>query len=125
MSFDVTTDLGINVGRNSREQTVAPGRTRRYRWFADQEGAFNLRDGADVLHHAAHGLIGALVVECAQCTVSNGLARRALNRLVLCEAICLGRTVGASRCAELVEGGTARFRGRHAAAGWVAAVHRR
>ncbi|WP_437499726.1 copper oxidase [Sorangium sp. So ce1099] len=79
VAYDVRTDDGANVGRNER-QTVAPGESREYTWYAGElsqkdgrwgpaepraveYGAINLRDMADVVNHGMHGAIGALIIE--------------------------------------------------------------
>ncbi|HEX8501288.1 MAG TPA: Ig-like domain-containing protein [Pyrinomonadaceae bacterium] len=77
VEYDVRTSDGANVGLNDR-QTVAPGETRKYRWYAgkvtvnaDQSrtatpieyGAINLTDYGDIMKHGSHGAGGVLVVE--------------------------------------------------------------
>ncbi|AGP38826.1 multicopper oxidase domain-containing protein [Sorangium cellulosum] len=79
VAYDVRTDDGANVGFNE-EQTVAPGESREYTWYAGEfaqkdsrwgpvepraveYGAINLRDMADVVNHGMHGAVGALVIE--------------------------------------------------------------
>ncbi|WP_437661010.1 multicopper oxidase domain-containing protein [Sorangium sp. So ce1182] len=79
VAYDVRTDDGANVGLNE-PQTVAPGESREYTWYAGEfsqkdgrwgpvapraveYGAINLRDMADVVNHGMHGAVGALVVE--------------------------------------------------------------
>ncbi|WP_223762015.1 copper oxidase [Corallococcus sp. AS-1-6] len=81
VNVDVNTDDGANVGLNA-QQTVPPGATRTYRWFAGEFksspwtspypvgqvtpmefGIVNLRNMADVVNHGMHGGIGALVIE--------------------------------------------------------------
>jgi len=77
LEYDVRTSDGANVGINDR-QTVAPGETRKYRWYAgkvtvnpDQSrtatpieyGAINLTDYGDIMKHGSHGAGGVLVVE--------------------------------------------------------------
>ncbi|AUX24445.1 multicopper oxidase [Sorangium cellulosum] len=79
VTYDVRTDDGANVGYNE-EQTVPPGESREYTWYAGEIattdppwgvpqakpvefGAINLRDMADVVNHGMHGAIGALIVE--------------------------------------------------------------
>ncbi len=73
---------GARVGLNS-DSTVAPGGTRTYLWYAGEIatnkkgtrivgiphefGAIALQDMGDVVKHASHGAIGALVVE-PQCS---------------------------------------------------------
>lgn len=79
--LDVNTDDGANVGLNV-PQTVPPGTTRIYRWYAGdyfsapktwlspratalpmEYGVVNLRNMADVVNHGMHGSIGALIIE--------------------------------------------------------------
>ncbi|WP_437573985.1 copper oxidase [Sorangium sp. So ce887] len=79
VAYDVRTDDGANVGFNE-EQTVAPGDSREYTWYAGEfsqkdgrwgpvepraveYGAINLRDMADVVNHGMHGAVGALIIE--------------------------------------------------------------
>lgn len=37
LHYDPVCDSGINVGYNNREQTVAPGESKKYLWYADKE----------------------------------------------------------------------------------------
>jgi FtsP/CotA-like multicopper oxidase with cupredoxin domain len=68
LRYDMHTSDGANVGANLL-QTVAPGSSVTYQWFADRElGPVLLQDVADFLHHRRHGLIGALIVEPANAT---------------------------------------------------------
>jgi hypothetical protein len=61
-------DRGIDVG-NEANQTVAPGGTRTYAWFADEElGIVPLESLAAPADDALAGLYGALVVEPAGAT---------------------------------------------------------
>ncbi|XXY23657.1 copper oxidase [Sorangium sp. So ce216] len=77
VAYDVARSDGANVGQNG-DQTVAPGKRRKYRWYAGdvsvtpdggirwqpvEFGAINLTDMADVVNHGMHGAIGALIVE--------------------------------------------------------------
>ena len=74
VAYDVTTSDGANIGQND-EQTVGPGESRKYTWYAGatgkdgapwvplELGAINLKDMADVVNHGMHGAIGALIVE--------------------------------------------------------------
>ncbi|WP_438022831.1 multicopper oxidase domain-containing protein [Sorangium sp. So ce233] len=79
VAYDVRTDDGANVGLNE-PQTVPPGASREYTWYAGEfsqkdgrwgpvepraveYGAINLRDMADVVNHGMHGAIGALIIE--------------------------------------------------------------
>lgn len=79
VNYDVNTDDGANIGLNA-VQTVAPGKSRTYRWYAGEFksspkgevigkpkpmefGIVNLRNMADVVNHGMHGAIGALIIE--------------------------------------------------------------
>ena len=63
LKYDVLGSDGATVGFNY-DQTVAPGESITYRWFADQElGACTLTGLADIRNHRHHGLFGALIVE--------------------------------------------------------------
>jgi len=62
-AVDPEQSLGINLGNNP-VQTVAPGETRTYHYFVEQElGAVAIRDFGDPIAHARKGLYGALIVE--------------------------------------------------------------
>lgn len=64
LQYDPVYDSGINVGYNSREQTVGPGESKRYLWRADREyGACILQSFGDMRNHRNHGLFGAVIVE--------------------------------------------------------------
>ncbi|MFF8597540.1 multicopper oxidase domain-containing protein [Streptomyces sp. NPDC015232] len=67
LDFDVRTDDGAHVGRNS-DSTVKPGSSRTYRWYAAEPGVVLLRSHADVISHPRRGLVGVLVVEEADAT---------------------------------------------------------
>ena len=65
LSYDVTRSDGATVGYNF-DQTVAPGETTQYTWYAQpgiQDGAVNLLDFGDRRGHRHHGLYGSLMVE--------------------------------------------------------------
>lgn len=74
VAYDITKSDGANVGQND-DQTVGPGESRKYTWYAGsvgvngntwvplELGAVNLKDMADVVNHGMHGAIGALIVE--------------------------------------------------------------
>ncbi|HEX8456549.1 MAG TPA: hypothetical protein VF656_04440 [Pyrinomonadaceae bacterium] len=77
LEYDVRTSDGANVGLNDR-QTVAPGQTTSYRWYAGrvdvtpegirtatpiEYGAINLTDYGDIMKHGSHGAIGMIVIE--------------------------------------------------------------
>ena len=66
LSYDIKTSDGANVGKNP-DQTIAPGESKTYLWYADVEGPVLLQDMADVKNHRHHGLVGALIVEPKGC----------------------------------------------------------
>ena len=64
LTYDPVRDSGINVGYNNREQTVGPGESKKYLWYADKEyGSCILQSFGDMRNHRYHGLFGALIVE--------------------------------------------------------------
>lgn len=64
LHYDPVCDSGINVGYNNREQTVGPGESKRYLWYADQEyGACILQSFGDMRNYRYHGLFGAVIIE--------------------------------------------------------------
>lgn len=64
LQYDVWSDSGINVGFNHREQTVGPGESKKYLWYADKEyGSCILQSFGDMRNHRYHGLFGAVIVE--------------------------------------------------------------
>lgn len=64
LSYNPVCDSGINVGFNNREQTVGPGESKKYLWYADQEyGSCMLQSFGDMRNHRYHGLFGAVLVE--------------------------------------------------------------
>lgn len=64
LQYDPVCDSGINVGYNSKEQTVGIGESKRYFWKADREyGACILQSFGDMRNHRYHGLFGAVIVE--------------------------------------------------------------
>ncbi|MBV9927214.1 MAG: copper oxidase [Acidobacteria bacterium] len=77
VEYDVRTSDGANIGINDA-QTVAPGQTVFYRWYAGrvdvspngartaqpiEYGVTNLTDYGDIMKHGSHGAIGSLVIE--------------------------------------------------------------
>ncbi|MBA2664252.1 MAG: copper oxidase [Bradymonadaceae bacterium] len=76
LSYNPQQGDGANIGFN-KLQSVPPGESSVFRWYAGvwrrqgnqlittpvEFGAINLRSMADVVNHAAHGAIGALIVE--------------------------------------------------------------
>ena len=81
LEYDVRTSDGANVGLNDK-QTVSPGASRRYRWYAGKVsvtngvrtaqpiefGSINLTDYGDIMKHGSHGAGGVLVIEPAGST---------------------------------------------------------
>ncbi|MCX0360670.1 multicopper oxidase domain-containing protein [Clostridium perfringens] len=64
LRFDPVTDSGINVGYNNLEQTVKPGDSKTYSWYADEEyGTCLLSSLTDIRNHRYHGLFGAIIIE--------------------------------------------------------------
>ena len=64
LQYDPVCDSGINVGYNSREQTVEIGESKKYLWRADREyGSCILQSFGDMRNHRHHGLFGAVIVE--------------------------------------------------------------
>ncbi|MEO6121676.1 MAG: hypothetical protein ABIW46_09535, partial [Acidimicrobiales bacterium] len=64
LAYDPATSGGVAAGREP-DQTVAPGATRTYTWFASPEVGPTtalLRDGGDVLANPGLGMYGAVVV---------------------------------------------------------------
>ena len=67
LRYDVRYSDGATVGFN-RDQTVGPGQSILYRWWADdvtpgELGATNLVDFGDVRGHRHHGLFAGLIIE--------------------------------------------------------------
>lgn len=64
LHYDAAADSGINVGYNLKEQTVAPGESRKYLWYADKEyGACLIQSFGDMRNHRYHGLFGTIIIE--------------------------------------------------------------
>ncbi|MGN0425811.1 MAG: hypothetical protein ACI4FY_10885 [Acetatifactor sp.] len=64
LHYDPVCDSGINVGFNNREQTVGPGESKKYLWYADREyGACMIQSFGDMRNHRYHGLFGAIMIE--------------------------------------------------------------
>lgn len=62
--YDPVCDSGINVGFNNREQTVGPGESKKYLWYADNEyGSCVVQSFGDMRNHRYHGLFGAIIIE--------------------------------------------------------------
>jgi manganese oxidase len=71
LSYNVTSSDGATVGYNF-DQTVAPGESMTYTWYAQPgigDGAVNLLDFGDRRGSRHHGLYGSLMVEPAGSTV--------------------------------------------------------
>lgn len=61
--YDPLNSGGITVGYNP-DQTVGPGESITYRWYADKElGTCMLVDMGDIMNHRGHGLWGSLIIE--------------------------------------------------------------
>ena len=64
LSYDPICDSGINVGYNNREQTVGPGESKKYLWYADKEyGSCLIQSFGDMRNHRYHGLFGTILIE--------------------------------------------------------------
>lgn len=63
LKLNNSTDGGVNVGYQE-EQTIAPGESRTYTWYADAEyGTCTLSSYGDLRNHRYHGLFGAIIIE--------------------------------------------------------------
>ncbi|MBI3979136.1 MAG: chitobiase/beta-hexosaminidase C-terminal domain-containing protein [Chloroflexi bacterium] len=81
--YDVRGSDGATVGYN-RDQTVGPGESTLYRWYADdvapgELGAINLTDYGDVRGHRHHGLFAALNVEPKNATYHHPLTGKPIR----------------------------------------------
>lgn len=64
LRFNPITDSGVNVGYNDYEQTVKPGKSKTYLWYADEEyGTCLISSLTDIRNHRYHGLFGAIIIE--------------------------------------------------------------
>lgn len=55
---------GVNVGCNEEDQTVGPGDSKTYEWYADYDyGTCSLNSFGDLRNHRYHGLFGAIIIE--------------------------------------------------------------
>lgn len=64
LKYNQIKSSGINIGYNKDEQTVAPGESKKYLWYADKEyGACQLQSFGDMRNHRYHGLFGAIIIE--------------------------------------------------------------
>ncbi|MEE9278776.1 MAG: hypothetical protein V3V67_01245, partial [Myxococcota bacterium] len=65
LAYDPNDSLGINLGYNRGDQTVGPGRSRTYTFYAHpeyEESAALVSDWGDVTKHVRDGLYAALIV---------------------------------------------------------------
>ncbi|MEO3215309.1 multicopper oxidase domain-containing protein [Romboutsia sp. 1001216sp1] len=64
LKFDPINSSGINIGYNDVDQTVGPGESIEYLWYADEEyGTCLLSSFTDIRNHRYHGLFGAIIIE--------------------------------------------------------------
>ena len=65
LAYDPKDSLGINVGNNPGDQTIAPGESRTYTFYAHPdygEAAALVTDWGDVTSHQRDGLYGSIIV---------------------------------------------------------------
>ena len=65
LAYDPNDSLGANVGRNRGDQTVAPGQSRTYTFYAHPEfgeAAALVTDYGDVTSNVRNGLYGAIII---------------------------------------------------------------
>lgn len=65
LAFDPKDSLGINLGRNPGDQTIAPGESRTYTYYADPstgEITSLVWDGGDMMLNPRNGLFGAIII---------------------------------------------------------------
>ena len=65
LAYDPKDSLGINLGNNKGDQTIAPGETRTYTFYAHPEygeAAALVSDWGDVTTHPRDGLYGAVII---------------------------------------------------------------
>jgi len=65
MAFDPKDSMGINAGNNPGDQTVAPGQSRTYTYYAHPEFGENaalIQDWGNVLENPRNGLFGTVVI---------------------------------------------------------------
>jgi hypothetical protein len=65
MAFDPKDSTGINVGNNGGDQTVAPGQSRTYTYYAHPEFGENgalIQDWGNVVSNPRDGLFGAIII---------------------------------------------------------------
>ncbi|TAJ34375.1 MAG: hypothetical protein EPO64_00860, partial [Nitrospirae bacterium] len=65
LAFDPKDSMGLNVGNNGGDQTVAPGQSRTYTYYAhpaNKETTSLVWDGGNIVVNPRNGLYGAIVV---------------------------------------------------------------
>lgn len=65
LAFDPKDSLGLNVGNNPGDQTIAPGESRTYTYYAhpeNKETTSLVWDGGNIVTNPRNGLFGAVVV---------------------------------------------------------------
>ncbi|HZS11956.1 MAG TPA: hypothetical protein VFA38_06880, partial [Nitrospirales bacterium] len=65
LAFDPRESLGLNVGNNPGDQTIAPGESRTYTYYAhpeNKETTSLVWDGGNIVTNPRNGLFGAVVV---------------------------------------------------------------
>ncbi|MFZ5862512.1 MAG: multicopper oxidase domain-containing protein [Nitrospirota bacterium] len=65
VAFDPKDSMGINVGNNAGDQTVAPGQSRNYTFYAHPEFGENaalIQDWGNVVSNPRDGLFGAIII---------------------------------------------------------------
>lgn len=78
LKYDVRGSDGATVGFNP-DQTIGPGESITYRWFADEEGTYLLQSFGDVRNHRHRGLFGVLVVEPYGATYHHSMTGKRLH----------------------------------------------
>lgn len=64
LHYDPVCHSGINIGYNNHEQTVGPGESKKYLWYADKEyGTCIIHSFGDMRNHRYHGLFGVIIIE--------------------------------------------------------------
>ena len=72
LKYDNINSCGLNIGFNSIEQTVEPGKSINYLWHADKEyGTCLINSFGDLRNHRYHGLFGAIIIEPPAATYFN------------------------------------------------------
>ena len=65
MAFDPKDSMGINVGNNPGDQTIGPGQSKTYTFYAHPEYGENaalIQDWGNVIENPRNGLFGAIIV---------------------------------------------------------------